>query len=249
MKETIHTADHAIIMAAGLGKRLQPLTLQTPKPLLEVRGTKMIDSIVRTLRENGILDITVVVGYKKELFQRWARGQAGIRLIENPYYDTCNNISSLYVARDDLPNCMILDGDQIILRPEVLDPHFTRSGYNAVWCEGHTDEWLMDVEQGIVKACSRTGGSHGWQLFSISRWTSADGQKLKQFVEEEFLAGHRQLYWDDVVMFRHFQDFTLGIHEMAPGSVLEIDDLDELIRYDAAYQKVKEMKNHEQENR
>ena len=53
---------------------------------------------------------------------------SGVRLIENPYYDTCNNISSLYVAREHIENAIILDGDQIIYNPEILAPEFERSG-------------------------------------------------------------------------------------------------------------------------
>jgi len=232
MSEQIHTVRRAVIVAAGLGKRLQPLTLETPKPLLKVNGVRMIDTIVRALHQQGIHEITVVTGYKKEQFRDWARDIPGIRLLENPWYDTCNNISSLYVARDCLQDCIILDGDQVILRPEALSPRFARSGYNAVWCEGETEEWLMQEENGIVTSCSRTGGSHGWQLFSISRWTAEDGQRLGALVKAEFEAGNRQIYWDDVPMFLHFSDFTLGIRKMNAGDVLEIDSLRELEQAD-----------------
>ena len=169
MLEETHTVKRAIIMAAGIGKRMQPLTFETPKPLVKVNGVRMIDTVVEGLHQNGIREIYVVIGYLKEQFYEWADGKDGITLIENPYYDICNNIASLYVAREHLGDCIILDGDQIIYHPSILDPHFTRSGYNAVWCEGETDEWLMTVKDGVVRGCSRTGGSGGWQLYSISR--------------------------------------------------------------------------------
>ncbi len=230
-----HTVKRAIIMAAGIGKRMQPLTLEIPKPLVEVNGVRMIDSVVAGLRQNGIREIYVVVGYKKEQFYRWAEGRKDVMLIENPYYDTCNNISSLYVAREHLEDCIILDGDQIIYNASILDPRFTLSGYNAVWCEGGTDEWLMQVEDGIVRSCSRTGGEHGWQLYSVSRWSAEDGRRLKRHLEEEFEGGNRQIYWDDVAMFCHFGDYTLGIRPMQANDVLEIDSLDELIALDPKY--------------
>ena len=106
----VHRVKRAIIMAAGIGQRMQPLTLETPKPLVRVRGERMIDTVVRALRENGITEIHVVVGYKKEQFEAWAREWPGVDLIENPFYGTCNNISSLYVARAYLGECIILDG-------------------------------------------------------------------------------------------------------------------------------------------
>ena len=232
----VHTVKRAIIMAAGVGKRMQPLTIEIPKPLIKVNGVRMIDTVVSGLRENGIEEIYVVVGHLKEQFYKWAEGQRGVVIIENPYYDTCNNISSLYMAREYLGDCIILDGDQIIYNPAVLSPSFTLSGYNAVWCEEKTDEWLMEVMDGVVKSCSRTGGFHGWQLYSISRWTMDDGKRLKEHLEYEFERGNRQIYWDDVVMFCHFGDYILGIREMQKSDVIEIDGLDELAAIDQSYQ-------------
>ena len=236
MTEEKHLVKRAIIMAAGIGKRMQPLTFTTPKPLVKVNGLRMIDTVVDGLSQNGINEIYVVVGHLKEQFYEWASGRGGVSIIENPYYDSCNNLSSLYVAREHLSDCIILDGDQIIYNPEILDPHFTLSGYNAVWCEGETNEWLMDVRGEVVQSCSRTGGIHGWQLYSISRWTAEDGEKLRRHLEYEFDRGNRQIYWDDVVMFCHFNDFTLGIREMKSSDIIEIDGLDELVAIDHSYQ-------------
>ena len=124
--------------------------------MIRVNGIRMIDTVIQALKQNGIHEIYVVVGYLKEQFSTLPQEYPGLTLIENPYYDVYNNISSLYVARDHLENCIILDGDQIIYDPSIVDPEFERSGYNAVWCEGKTDEWLMQVENGIVTSCSRT---------------------------------------------------------------------------------------------
>lgn len=231
-----HTIKRAIIMAAGVGKRLQPLTLNTPKPLIKVNGVPMIDTVIKALYYNGITEIYIVVGHLKEQFYKWAKKQknVSISIIDNPYYKTCNNISSLYVARDYLEECMILDGDQMIYNPKILAPEFSLSGYNAVWCD-ETDEWLMIVEDGIVKSCSRTGGNHGWQLYSVSRWNAKDGKKLKKHLEIEFDRGNRQIYWDDVAMFCYFNAYTLGIREMQKTDIVEIDTLSELANIDPSY--------------
>ncbi len=236
MTEETHIVKRAIIMAAGTGNRMHPLTFTTPKPLVKVNGVRMIDTVISGLHQNGIREIYVVVGYLKEKFYDLPRQYEGLRLIENPYYATCNNISSLYVAREHLGDCIILDGDQIIYHPEILDPHFTLSGYNAVWSEGETNEWLMRVKNGIVQSCSRTGGAHGWQLYSISRWSREDGNRLRKDLEYEFeKKKNTDIYWDDVAMFCHFQNYRLGIREMKPGDIIEVDDLQELAEIDSSY--------------
>ena len=226
----------AIIMAAGIGSRLRPITLHTPKPQEKVHGVRMIDTVLRGLLEQGIAEIYIVVGYRKERFAALKRDYPQIKLIENPYYAECNNISSLFAAREHLEDAMILDGDLIIRNPAVLSPVFERSGYNAIWTDGQTEEWLMQAENGMVRSCSRTGGSGGWQLFSISRWTQDDGRKLKRLLELEFLEKrNRQIYWDDVPMFCHFQEFQLQVYPMQPEDVIEIDSFAELAALDAAY--------------
>ena len=232
----MHKASRAVIMAAGRGERMHPLTEKIPKPLIRVGGKRMIDTVIEALHVNGIYEIYVVVGYLKEQFEPLKEQFPGVSLIENPYFDTCNNIASLYVARDHLEDCMILDGDQIIFEPSILAPEFERSGYNAVWTDGETREWLMTVEDGIVTGCSRTGGKRGWQLYSISRWSAEDGARLRRHLELEFEErGNRQIYWDDVPMFCHFDEYRLGIRPMREGDCLEIDSLEELKAADPSY--------------
>lgn len=232
----MYKVERAIIMAAGKGTRMRPVTLHTPKPLVKVNGKRMIDSVIEALHKNGISEIYIVVGYLKDQFEILPKEYENVKLIENPFYDTCNNISSLYVARDYIENAIILDGDQIIYHEIILAPEFDRSGYNAVWTDDETEEWLMTVEKGIVTSCSRTGGKGGWQLYSVSRWNEADGKRLKHHLELEFNEKYnRQIYWDDVVMFCHADEYELGIRPMNADDVIEIDNLEELIALDGSY--------------
>ena len=233
--------ERAIIMAAGLGNRLSPVTLTTPKPLIKVNGTRMIDTAIFALHKNGIFEIYVVVGYMKEQFLSLEKDNPGLVLIDNPYYAECNNIASLYVARDYIENAIIMDGDQIIYNPEILSADFAYSGYCSVWTDEKTDEWLQTVENGVVTSCSRNGGKKGWQLYSVSRWNANDGKKLKRHLEIEFEERkNRQIYWDDVAMFKYPDQFNLTVHKVGSNDIIEIDSLDELKALDSSYKTIGE---------
>ena len=140
------------------------------------------------------------------------------------------------MAREYLEDAVILDGDQIVYNDEILSPEFELSGYNAVWTDEHTEEWLMSVQNGIVTGCSRTGGSHGWQLYSISRWNAEDGKRLRKHLEIEFeQKKNRQIYWDDIPMFCYPQEYRLGIREMRRDDIVEVDNISELVKLDSGY--------------
>lgn len=231
--------QRAIIMAAGKGERMQPLTLKTPKPLISVHGVPMIESVIAGLNANGIHEIYVVTGYLKEQFAYLPDKYPGLELIENPDYDVSNNISSLFAARDHLENAMILDGDQMIYHPHILHTDFEKSGYACIYTNQPTKEWVLDVENNHVIRCHRNGADHGYQLYSISRWNREDGKKLKQALEEEYLQKQNtQIYWDDVALFCQPDRFDLGIDLIEQGEVCEIDSLAELAEIDPAYQSI-----------
>lgn len=142
------------------------------------------------------------------------------------------------MARDHIQNAIILDGDQIIKNASVLTPEFERSGYNAIWTDTPTNEWVLTVKDDIVTHCSRTGADFGWQLFSVSRWTAADGKKLKAHLENQFeKIKNRKIYWDDVALFCYHDEYKLGIHEMQREDIIEIDGIDELAAEDNSYKK------------
>ena len=96
----------------------------------------------------------------------------------------------------------------------------------------------MKVSDGRVTECSRTGGEQGWVLYSISRWTAEDSERLRRHIELDFAdETKRGLYWDDTPMFTHFGEYELGIREMRAEDVAEIDSLEELAAVDSSYQR------------
>ena len=76
---------NAIIMAAGMSSRFAPLSLETPKALLNVKDEIMIERQIGQLREAGIDEIVIVVGYLKEKFE-YLKEKYHVILVENPYY-------------------------------------------------------------------------------------------------------------------------------------------------------------------
>lgn len=114
----------AIILAAGMGRRLGELTNDNTKCMLEVNGTRLINRTLDAIAAVGIKRAILVVGYKAENVKRWV-GQSynGIEIVyvENPIYDQTNNIYSLFLAKEHLLNddTILLESD-LIFEPCVL---------------------------------------------------------------------------------------------------------------------------------
>lgn len=232
----MNRVKRAIILAAGQGTRLKPLTNTTPKPLVIVNGKRIIDTIIEGLFENNINEIYIVVGYKKELFYRLKEKYPSIELINNPYYKKSNNISSLYCARDYLEDCFILDADQLIINKKVLNPKFNKSGYSCALIDEYVNEWFLNIENGMIKDCEKDKINKGWRLYSISRWNKTDGKKLKDFIEIE----HNKkpnIYWDEIPLFLYKDYFELEPYIIDKKDVVEIDTIKELSIINDCYKK------------
>ena len=101
---------NAIILAAGFGMRMVPINLSTPKAFLEVNGEKLIERTIRQLKEVGVQDITVVVGFMKDSFE-YLIDEYGVELVYNPNFASANNIRSLGLVLDRLSNTYIIPCD------------------------------------------------------------------------------------------------------------------------------------------
>ncbi|WP_453965611.1 phosphocholine cytidylyltransferase family protein [Bradyrhizobium elkanii] len=112
----IDAPKNAVILAAGVGSRLRPLTDLRPKPLVEVNGTPILYNALRNLEAVGVKEVTLVVGYRKDAIQYACGrhfGTLGINYVESPAFDRTGSAYSLWLARDALlsGDCFLLEGD------------------------------------------------------------------------------------------------------------------------------------------
>ena len=116
----------AIILAAGNGNRLRPLTNNVPKVMIEVCGESIIKRALNNLAElNKIYEVIIVVGYKaekiKEHIGMYYKGMK-ITYVLNKDYASTNNIYSLWLAKDQIKTDIILLEGDIIFEKEMLNP-------------------------------------------------------------------------------------------------------------------------------
>ena len=236
----MYRVERAIIMAAGKGSRMSELTDTTPKPMVRVNGRRMIDTTIEALLSLGITEIYIVVGYLKERFAEVKADYPMVQLVENPCYETEENISSIYRVRDRLENAMIIEGDQYFFSPEPLNPEYEHTEYNCFRVDSPTRDWIVDVDEtGRITGYHDRGGEKGWLCYGVSRWTPEDGRKLKQYIELEYEEKqNRHIHWDYVPFDIHKDRFSLYVRETPADQRVELDSVAELARIDPSYKKL-----------
>ena len=140
---------NAILMASGLGSRMRPLTNTTPKPLIKVNNTPMIETVINALDMAGVEQIFVVVGYLGEQFKYLTDKYSNVSIINNIDYETVNNISSIYYAREEMKksDVYICEADLYISDADILQCiDKSKSGYCGIMVEGHSDDWVFEQD-------------------------------------------------------------------------------------------------------
>ncbi|MBQ9965036.1 MAG: NTP transferase domain-containing protein [Clostridia bacterium] len=172
-----HKTKNAVILAAGFGMRIVPINTQTPKGLIEIHGEPLIERLIKQLREVGVENIYIVVGFLKESYE-YLIDKYGVKLIVNVQYAQKNNLHSLNLARKFLDDCYIVPCD--------------------IWCrdnpfkEAEFYSWYMVNDQKDPSSLARVNkkkelvfdavGGKGNTMVGIAYFTAKDAKLLRETV-------------------------------------------------------------------
>ena len=224
----------AVILAAGFGQRLAPVTLDTPKPLVKVNGVRILDTLLDALTAKGITNITIVRGYKKEQFDKLLEKYPTLRFIDNPEFNLANNISSAVRAADLIDRCYICEADLYITNPDVINKYEYRSNYLGARV-AETDDWCFRSRGGYA-ADYQLGGTDCYQGFGISYWNGEDGERLKADLRKVYhMRAGKENLWEMVPLRLMRKNYRLEIRECRKSDIIEIDNFIELIAADPSY--------------
>ena len=108
-----------LVLAAGQGKRLRPLTNDIPKCMVSYKNKPIIDYIINTSKNFGINDIAVVCGYKKYVLKNYLK-ESDLIFFSNDEYDSTNMVSTLFEAKEYMDDDLIVSYSDIVYKDGVL---------------------------------------------------------------------------------------------------------------------------------
>ena len=224
--------DNAIIMAAGTASRFAPLSYEKPKALVEVRGEVLIERQIRQLRDAGIEEVVVVTGYKAEQFE-YLKDKYGVVLINNPYYLTRNNNSSIYAAREYIKNSYICSSDNYFIT-NPFESDVDESYYSAVYMEGETGEWCISEDGGWIKDV-KVGGEDSWVMLGHVFWSESFSRSFLHILEDEYEWPETADKLWETIYIEHINELPMKIRKYPADFIFEFDTLDELREFDTSY--------------
>lgn len=230
-----YRTKRAIFIAAGLGSRLRPVTLETPKPLVKVNGTRIIDTLIDGVMAAGIEEIYVVCGYLGEQFAVLKEKYPNINLVTNPIYNEANNISSVHLVREHLQNAYISEADLLLHNKGIFDKYLYHSCYLGIPTD-ETDDWYFKTNDDGVLCELGIGSTDCYRMLGISYWNAEDGARLPEHIDATFrMPGGKDEDWCYVPLVSFKDEYKVHVRECAMDDIEEIDTFDELCAVDATY--------------
>ena len=229
-----YRAKRAVFIAAGFGSRLVPITFNTPKPLVRVKGTRIIDHLLDACLEAGIEEIYIVRGYLAEQFDQLLYKYPTVKFLENPVYNEANNISSSMIAKELLSNAYVFEADLLLSNPKIITKYHYTSDFLAIK-KDRTDDWCFEVKDKVITE-EKVGGEDCWQMVGISYWNEEDGRKLAVDIPEVYsMPGGKERYWEQVPLVYKKKNYAVEVRECFEEDIVEIDTFKELKKIDSTY--------------
>lgn len=231
-----YRVKRAIFIAAGFGSRLVPITFNTPKPLVRVRGQRIIDGLLDACLEAGVSEIYIVRGYLAEQFDQLLYKYPMIKFLENPIYNEANNIASSMCVRYMLSNAYVLEADLLISNPGLIRKYHYASNFLGIRTD-RTDDWCLTVKDGVITEEKLGGeGPDCWKMMGISYWNEADGHRLAADIKEVYeMPGGKERYWEQVPLVFRKDHYRVEIRGCFDEDIVEIDTFQELKAIDKTY--------------
>lgn len=225
-----YKVTNAIIMAAGVTSRYEPLFNDMPKGLMLVKGEVLIERQIRQLQEAGIRDIYLVVGYKKELFF-YLEDKYKIRLLINPDYALRNNNGTIYFVRKYLENSYICSSDDYFVE-NPFDLYNYCSYYAAEFMQGKTGERGVITGHHDQIVGTYPGAHNAWALIGHSYWnrefSKAFISKLTSIYSD---AETKPLLWERI-FDKYMKELPPMYLKKYQHVIYEFDSLSELRNFD-----------------
>lgn len=228
-----YKVDNAVIMAAGMSSRFAPLSYEKPKGLLVVKGEVLIERQIRQLKDAGIDDITVVVGYMKEKFF-YLQEKFGVKIVINDDYFRFNNPSTLIRVKDRLKNTFICSSDNYFV-DNVFESYVYESYYAAVFQEGESDEWglITDNNDRIIKIDHSPKDM--WIMLGHVYFSRNFSTKFVQILEKQYnKVSIRYELWEHILE-ENLKELPMVIRRYNSDVIREFDSLEELRSFDDKY--------------
>lgn len=220
----------AILMAAGMGTRLRPLTENTPKSLIKINGMSLLERQIINLREVGVEEIIVLTGYLHEKFDDIVEKYKLIKII-NDKYNVYNNIYTMYLVREYLRDAFVIDADNYITRNFLPRVQPKTSLYYSACKENIDGEWILKYnELGRIYnvEIADENSKPSYIMSGASYWTEKDGrliaEKVKKAVEEDNLL---DIYWDNIAV-ENYNNMDVYIEKIKSDDIFEIDTISDL---------------------
>ena len=226
-----------IILAAGKGSNLQPLTLKYPKTSYRLdKNTTVLQRMVRKIRsydKNG--EIVVVLGYLSNTIKKELEND-NVKFVVNPFYEVTNSISSLWFARDYLEreNIAIINGD-VVFEDYIIEKYLTtHTLFPYVLIDsscGKPGTYNTVIKGNQILVMSKKLEKFDAKYACLTKLDAVSSRLLKQEIDEMIHANMYDQYFEDaLVQMIMFDDFQLFCEDIKTYKWSEVDTVDDLLQ-------------------